>query len=104
AGLLKLNREEVGGAYIDPFYLKALCISAAGIDLINPEGETVCIRFAVEKVAIVLADEELRVVEWVEDGWDDRQRLPGWLQIKRRAICKAGIHAAIQISGIDLKI
>src|SRR4029434_300200 len=62
ARLLELNREEEGRARVNPLYLAASCVCAAGLDVIDPEGQARRVRFAIEEVGVVLADKEQGVI------------------------------------------
>src|SRR5207244_7475080 len=63
--LLKFYREEKRCRHVNAFDFNALSIAAAGSNLIGPEGETVCIRFAAEEIKILLPNEVRRVVNWI---------------------------------------
>src|SRR5258706_12764851 len=59
ARLLKFDRKEEGARDIDSLQLDALLIDTTGINLISPEGKTTRVRFAVEKIEILLSHEKV---------------------------------------------
>src|SRR6185369_364328 len=68
ARLLKLNREEEGRAHVVALERPASVVFAAGVYLARPEAQAVFVRLAVEKILILLTDEEARLVERVRVG------------------------------------
>src|SRR5437667_1947226 len=73
--LLKFNREKVSGGDIDFLSLDALRVAtAAGKNLVNPEGETVSVRFAAEEVEVVLTDEERRIFNCILASFNSAQQ------------------------------
>src|SRR5207237_10856604 len=61
----KIYGEEEGRVRVDALELDAGGVRAAGGDVVRPEGEARGVRLAVEEVEVVLADEEVRVVNGV---------------------------------------
>ena len=55
--LLEFDRQKVSRRDIDPLQFNAGCVTAAGNNFVGPELQARSIRFAVEKVHIVLSDE-----------------------------------------------
>src|SRR5262249_31497456 len=62
ARLLEFAFDEEGRRDIDAAIVNAASIRSASGDLVGPIIQSTLIGFAIEKVAVVLADEELRVV------------------------------------------
>ena len=62
-GLLEFNREEKGPRHVDAFAIDACLITTASCYLACPERKPGCIRFTIEKVQVLLTDEELRVID-----------------------------------------
>lgn len=63
--MLKLDGEEEGGGDVLALDSNALRVCAAGGDFVGPEGEAGGVGLAVEEVEVVLANEELRVVNGI---------------------------------------
>ena len=63
--MLKLYREIERRRNVDALSVDARLIRTAQGNLISPEREAACIRLAIEEVAIMLADEELCVVDLI---------------------------------------
>ena len=74
AGLLKLYREKERSRDVDPFSLDTLLVSSARSNLIRPKTEARRVRFAVEKIIILLANKELRIIDRVRE-WLNRDRV-----------------------------
>src|SRR5262249_19143941 len=63
ARLLTFNRLEEGGRDVDAFHLSTDGIAHALLDILRPEGMAGLVRVAVEKVSVLLSDEEGLVVD-----------------------------------------
>ena len=62
---MKFEGKEEGRRYVNATIGNAGRVSPATRDLIRPEGKSIRISLAVEKVAVVLTNEELRIVDGI---------------------------------------
>src|SRR5205814_427033 len=74
ARVLKLDGEEEGRARVNPLDVAAVRVRAARLDVVRPELEARGVGLAREEVAVVLRDEELRVVNRVRPRSGDAVR------------------------------
>src|SRR3989442_15099183 len=64
--LLEFDRQKISRRNIDALGFDAPCVIAARSNLVSPEGQATRIRLAIEKVEIMLPDEELRRVNRIQ--------------------------------------
>src|SRR5437773_7538196 len=98
AALLKFNGQKERRGIVDALDFNALWISAAYENVAGPEIESVRIGFTIEKIPIVLPDEERCVVDCI---W----RHYGQLNIKRARLraCMQEISRSVYCQSVNIE-